>query len=69
MKLEKKFYVASQRMALGTTGYDTWTKETLEEAVAHATKLAQDTEKDQMVVQIVKIVVVQRIPVVVEDVE
>lgn len=69
MKLEKKFYVASQRMALGTTGHETWAKETLEEAIAHATKLAQDTEKDQMVVQIVKMVLVQRVPVVVEDVE
>lgn len=70
MKITKKYYVASPMMNPSTgVHYNKWAKETLEEAIEHATQLAQDREEDQLIVQIIKIVKVQRIPVTVEEVE
>lgn len=67
MKITKKFYVASRSMIDGSR--TDWPHETLDEAIEHATQLAEETEKDQAVVQIIKIVKLKKAPVVVEDVE
>lgn len=64
MKLEKKFYIAS-----GVMVSDQWGHETLEAAVEHATRLAEEKKSSYRVVQVLKVVKLAAPPIVVEDVE
>lgn len=64
-KIDRKFYVGSLAVFSPGNGH---AKASLAEAVAEATKLAQDTEQDQFVVQIVRVVRLQKRPVSVQKV-
>jgi len=69
MKITKKFYVASQSMHPTHARHSEWAHETLEEAIEHASELARDTEKDQIIVQIIKVVRPLKAPIEVVEVE
>lgn len=58
----KKFYVAAPAMLEDERG---WRKATLQEAVDHATELAEKTGREQLVVQVVRTVALRKPPVVV----
>lgn len=67
--IKKRFYVASPAMnPLSSNGrnVERWGKETLKDAVAHATELARATGEAQLVVQVVRVVRPVPAPVVVE---
>lgn len=66
MKLKKKFYVGSRTMKDQENG---WGHTTLNGALEHAKQLAQEQEEDQIVVQIVRVVRRQKVPLIVEKVE
>lgn len=71
MRLKKKFYVASPAMnPLGKNGrnYETWGKETLDEAIEHAKKLCEDTGEPQIVVQVVRVVRQKKPPMIISKV-
>ena len=71
MKITKKFYVGSRTMNPNSSDgrrYQEWAKKTLQEAIDHAKSLAEETEEDQIVVQIVRIVRKQKTPLIVEKV-
>lgn len=55
---DNKFYVGS-----GSIFAKNWGHKTLEDAVEHATELAQEHESDQFVVEIVRVVRVEKAPV------
>lgn len=64
-KIERKFYVGAISV---TSECNPHAKKTLQEAVDESTKLAQETEQDQIVVQIVRVVRLQKRPVSVQKV-
>lgn len=64
-KVERKFYVGSLSVFQPGNNH---AKASLAEAVAEATRLAQDTEQDQIVVQIIRVVRLQKRPVSVQKV-
>lgn len=66
MKITKKFYVGSQSMINGTR--NDWAHTTLNGAIDHAKKIAEETEEDQIVVQIIRVVKRQKTPIIVEKV-
>ena len=68
MKIKNRFYVASRNTVLGIDARN-WAKETLEEAIEHAREICEESDKEQYVVQVVKVIKPQRKPVLVEDVE
>jgi hypothetical protein len=61
MKVTKKFYVGSRRLQPG------WAKETLDEAIEHAKDLCEETGEAQFVVQVVRVVKLEK-PITVEEV-
>jgi hypothetical protein len=70
-KITKKFYVGSPKMnPLGSDGssYAMWAKDTLEKAVQNAKELCEETGEPQIVVQIVRVVKPQKVPILVEKV-
>lgn len=69
-KVPRKFYVGHPRMVSECLyGDDTdWSKKTLKDAVTHASKLARETGKPQIVVKVVAIVEVEEPPVTIEKV-
>jgi hypothetical protein len=69
MKIDKKYYVASRKMHPGTISHNTWAKETLQEAIEHATEQCTDSGEMQMVVKIIMVVKPAPPPVIVEEVE
>lgn len=64
-KIDRKFYVGSLSVFAPGNNH---AKTSLAEAVAEATALAQNTEQDQIVVQIVRVVRLQKRPVSVQKV-
>lgn len=62
--IKKKFYVGSQAMK---TNND-WAHSTLNGAIEHAKKLAEESDEDQIVVQIIRVVRRQKSPIIVEKV-
>ena len=66
MKITKKFYVGSRSMIDGSR--NGWAKKTLNEAIQHAKELCNETEEEQIVVQIVRIVRPQKRPIIVEKI-
>lgn len=63
---DNKFYVGST--SIFNRNAEGWGHPTLEEAIEHATALAQENESDQFVVQIVRVIRLQKAPVKVEEV-
>jgi hypothetical protein len=68
-KITRKFYVGSRKMnPLSSDGshYDEWGKVTLEQAIEHAKEICEETGESQIVVQIVRVIKPQKVPIVVE---
>lgn len=63
-KITHKFYVGSPHLI----DHSPYTKKTLAEAIIAASEKAQETEQDQIVVQIVRVIRVKKCPIVVEKV-
>ncbi len=66
MKITKKFYVGSRTMIDGSR-LD-WPHTTLNGAIEHAKKLAEESDQDQIVVQIIRLVRRQKTPIIVEKI-
>lgn len=64
MDPKKKYYVGAERLTLG------WSKATLAEAIAHAKQiLNENTDREEAtIVQVVRVVRRQRVPLVVEKI-
>ncbi len=70
-KITKKFYVGSPKMnPLSSDGtfYHTWAKASLELAIEAAKQKCEETGEPQIVVQIVRVIRPQKVPIVVEKV-
>ena len=65
-KITKKFYVGSRSMIDGSRS--DWAKSTLQEAINHASELCSETDEEQIVVQIVRVIRPAKRPIVVEKV-
>lgn len=63
MKITKKFYVGS-----ATVAESDWCHKTLEAAIKHAKQQAEETETNQIVVQIIRIVRIPKLNPIVEKV-
>jgi hypothetical protein len=65
----KRFYVGHTDTILARGGRAGWAKDTLPEALAHATERAEQTGEPQYVVKVIKVVRKKPQPIVVEDVK
>jgi hypothetical protein len=63
LKVTKKFYVGKASVVNSD-----WAHETLQAAINHAKRLAEESETEQIVVQIVRVVRIPKRPVIVEKV-
>jgi len=66
MKITHKFYVGARGMIDGSR--NDWAHTTLKDAIEHAKNLAEETNEDQIVVQIIRLIRRQKPPFVVETV-
>ena len=71
MKIKNKFYVSSPRMHANNTAHQTWGKPTLSEAIDHAKEVLEENpdHEYEYVVQIVRVIRRQKMPVIVEKPE
>lgn len=65
MKIKKRFYVGS----VSTITNGDWTHRTIEEAIEHAKRLVEDSDEEQYIVQVIRVVRRKSTPVIVEKVE
>lgn len=63
LKVTKKFYVGKPNVVNSE-----WTHSTLAGAIEHGKNLASEQEEDQIIVQVVRVIRVQKRPVIVEKV-
>jgi len=66
MKIKNRFYVGSRSIVFG--GRTEWAHPTLEKAISHAKELVEETDAEQIVVQIIRVIKRKDSPITVEKV-